>query len=732
MSVHEAQVQRALRPGEQLLLLTDTDIGADGRFGRRWLAVTDVRLLTFTDEPAADGPDLELPLKDVEKVTVAHMVGHAALEAEAAGRKVELLRFSNSLSERFAKVAKTLTDARKDDKTPEFDLEEEEARTCLKCGRLLPEKGSFCPACLKKREVLARIWVYMRPHWPKLAVLSLCLLAATACGLVPPYLTKRLVDDVFMGTGGAELLLLLILALVGCRLVSTALEIVRGRLSARLGARIIHDVRLDLYQAIQRLSLRKHDKTRTGSLLSRLTGDTTMLGFALIDGAAWFLPNVLMIVGICVMLFVMSWRLALLVLLPVPAIVPLTLWFYRRLSRLYHRWYQRRAKMSALATDSISGIRVVKAISQEPQQISRFGHSSTELYKATASAESMWATGRPLIVTVTAIGGFLVCYFGRVAVLKETLSLGTLMAIIGYLSMFYGPIQMLTGFSDFANRAFTAAQRLFEITDAEQEVYEDPESKPLHDPEGALSFEDVHFGYTKDRPVLKGMDLDVQPGEMIGLVGKSGAGKTTMTNLICRFYDVDEGAIKLDGVDLRKIRLRDLRRHIGIVPQESFLFNGTVFENIRYAQPDATRDDVIRAAIAANAHGFIMRQPDGYDTRVGERGARLSGGEKQRIAIARAILHNPKILILDEATSSVDTETEELIQQALGRLVEGRTTFAIAHRLSTLRHANRLLVIEEGKPTEVGTHAELLAKKGTYQKLVEMQSKLSAMTAVDG
>jgi ATP-binding cassette subfamily B protein len=312
------------------------------------------------------------------------------------------------------------------------------------------------------------------------------------------------------------------------------------------------------------------------------------------------------------------------------------------------------------------------------------------------------------------------------------LSLGTLVAFISYLGMFYGPLQMLTGFANHMNRAFTAAQRLFEVTDADQEVYEADDAVAMPDPKGALKFENVHFGYLKDKPVLKGLDLDVAAGEMIGLVGRSGAGKTTLTNLICRFYDVDEGAICLDGVDLRNVRLRDVRRHIGIVPQESFLFDGSIADNIGYARPGASREDIIKAAIAANAHGFIMRQPDGYDTRCGERGGRLSGGEKQRIAIARAILHDPTILILDEATSSVDTQTEALIQEALTTLVKGRTTFAIAHRLSTLRNADRLLVIEDGKQAEVGTHDELLAKKGTYHKLVQMQSALSSIKAVDG
>ncbi|HIJ64762.1 MAG TPA: ABC transporter ATP-binding protein [Candidatus Hydrogenedentes bacterium] len=730
----QTHVRNRLDPNEKLILVTDTDIGRDGRFGARWLVVTSDRIMTFASDGPLAEPEEEVRLGDVKLVKPVHLVGQVALEAEADGRMIELLRCTNSLAEKFAKVAKSLTDACKDAKPLEFDLEEEERRTCPDCGRLLPEKGSFCPACLKKHRVAARFWKYLAPHWGKALAVSASIIIGTAAQLCPPYLVKILVDDVFGAKRGAGLLLLLVGALAGLQLFATLLAILRGRLSAWLGSKIMHDVRFDFYQSIQGLSLRRHDKTPTGSLMSRLTGDTMMLNDAFIFVGFWVLPSILQVLGIFVVLLIMNWKLGLLVLAPAPVVVVMTASFFRLIHGYYHRWWQRRAKMSALANDAISGIRIVKAFSREPEEVKRFGARSYAFFEAWATADGMWVTAMPLISFVAMMGTYFVWYFGGLNVLNrpDTMQLGTLMAFIMYLGMFYGPLQMLTRVSDFLNRAFTAAQRLFEIMDADQEVYDDPRAKPLENLRGEFEFKDVHFGYEPDKEVLKGIDFKIEAGEMVGLVGRSGVGKTTITNLICRFYDVNEGSIRLDGVNVRDIRLRDLRRRIGIVPQECYLFDGTIAENIAYAQPGVTREQIMRAAIAANAHGFILRFPDGYDTRVGERGARLSGGEKQRVAIARAILHDPKILILDEATSSVDTETEELLQEALKRLVEGRTTIAIAHRLSTLRNANRLFVIDEGKMAESGTHDELFEKKGIYHKLVEMQSKLSAIKAVDG
>jgi len=347
-------------------------------------------------------------------------------------------------------------------------------------------------------------------------------------------------------------------------------------------------------------------------------------------------------------------------------------------------------------------------------------------------SERMWATYMPILSFLWGIGSMIVWYFGGRDVMDESMTLGTLMAFLGYLGMFYGPLEMVTEVWSWISRSFAAAERIFEILDTEPEAPDESNAMTMPEIQGAVEFKNVTFGYDRYKPVLKNIDLRVKSGEMLGFVGRSGAGKTTMTNLICRFYNPDEGSITIDGVDIRKIKLDDLRRQIGIVLQDQFLFSGTVAENIAYGKPGATLEEIMQAAKIANAHDFIVKFPDGYDTDVGERGQKLSGGERQRVSIARAVLRDPKILILDEATSLVDTETEKKIQEALSRLIKGRTTFAIAHRLSTLRNADRLMVLDDGKCVEIGTHDELMEKKGTYFKLVELQSEMSKIKALDG
>jgi ATP-binding cassette subfamily B protein len=371
---------------------------------------------------------------------------------------------------------------------------------------------------------------------------------------------------------------------------------------------------------------------------------------------------------------------------------------------------------------------VVKAFHGETREVQRFNRRISELAGSNYYAEAGWATFFPLVTLTMALGTVLIWYVGGRGVIGKYMTIGELMAFLAYMGMLQQPMMMLQRVIDWSTRALTAAERVFEVIDTPVEIEEAPDAVAMPSVKGAVKFKDVHFGYDKAREVIHGIDLEAAPGEMIGLVGHSGAGKSTVINLLMRFYDPTQGHIELDGIDLRRIKLDDYRRQVGVVMQESYLFPGTIRDNIAYGRPEATLEEVLAAAQAANAHSFIVNFPDGYDTYVGERGQRLSGGERQRIAIARAILHNPKVLILDEATASVDTETERMIQGAIENLVEGRTVFAIAHRLSTLRNANRLVVIDDGRIAELGTPEELLAKPdGIYAKLVQMQQEVNTI-----
>jgi len=392
----------------------------------------------------------------------------------------------------------------------------------------------------------------------------------------------------------------------------------------------------------------------------------------------------------------------------------------------------------------LPGIRVIKAFSQEDREVHRFAERNARVYDSEMEMITLWTLFGPVLRICGQVGSLIIWFLGGYWAVQTArgvyavgeanyLPPGTLMAFVGYMWMFYGPIHMIAHMDRWFNRAATSVQRIFEILDTPPAVFSKVGARPAGDIKGHIELRNVTFSYDGVRRVLKNINLEIAAGEMIGLAGPSGGGKTTLVNLICRFYDVMEGAILIDGVDVRDYDVHDLRRQIGVVLQEPFLFRGTVAENIAYGKPDATREEIIRAARAANAHDFIVGFPDGYDTLIGERGQTLSGGERQRISIARAILHNPKILILDEATSSVDTESERLIQEAIGRLVANRTTIAIAHRLSTLRRADRLVILDRGELVEVGTHEELAKKSdGLYAKLLRTQNEMQSLIAIGG
>jgi ATP-binding cassette subfamily B protein len=569
---------------------------------------------------------------------------------------------------------------------------------------------------------MGRVWKMVRPQWKRCCVVFCLLCSGIILSLIPPRLTRTLVDDVLNPEGGHPgWLVPLVLSLVGMGLCGVALTVLSNRLTTAMGSRLTQSLRETLFRRLQELSVRFYDRSLVGSLITRVSSDTEEVQ-TFFTQATMVMRNLLMIVGIGVMLFTMNWRLALVVLLPAPLVMAATSAFRKYYIPILRRYWFTRRRMNGFLGGCLSGIRVVKAFAQEMREVSRFQTRNRNLYTSRLDMDRAVSTFYPPVVFLFQVGGILMWYVGGRLVMREQISLGTLMAFLSYVGMFYAPLSSLTQLSNWLTRFLTSVQQIFEILDTDPEITDVEEATELPTAEGRIDFENVTFGYDRWNPVLHNVSFRVEPGEFIGIVGPSGAGKSTVVNLMCRFYDTCEGTIRIDGTDVRKIRKTDLRRQIGLVLQEPYLFRGTIAENIAYGKPEASREQIIQAAMAANAHNFISQSPEGYDTRVGDRGAGLSGGEKQRISIARAILHDPRILILDEATSSVDTDTERQIQKALDTLVENRTTFAIAHRLSTLQNADRIMVVNHGMIEEFGTHQELMKNtEGTYYRLVSTQ-----------
>lgn len=728
-----------------------SDVISSGTFGEEWFILTDVAIITVT----GSGEVLHyIPYKSVLAIRAEIVVDAGLLVLETEEGTVDLIRYSNSCAPKFGFVARYIGDEidylkGNRDEPPIWDYKIEEHH-CKSCGLLLADEYSPCPACTKKHKIMLRIINYVKPYRGRALLFMGLIISGTLINLIPPYFTKILIDDIlqfnittpvpdeqttWLGNifrGFQPVLLALSIAvgvLLTVQLISVVLNIFQSRVSAWLSFRISASIRAHVYEHLHNLSIRFFDKRTTGTVISHITEDSERLQHFLLDGMSFLSTQVFMLFGIGTVLFLMNWQLAFLILIPIPLIILGGGWFYRTVRSLFHRAWRRRSKLFDVVNDSVSGIRVVRAFGQQTSEVNRFDDANTDARDYETHAELIWATYYPPLMFAVSLGSLIVWYYGGFNVIGGGMTLGTLMTFLIYLNMFYSPLRYISPLINWASRSMTAAERLFEVIDSQPEQSDNGNLKAIPNISGEVRFHNMTFGYDSHKPVLRDINLHVQPGEMIGLVGHSGAGKSTLINLICRFYTPDSGQLQIDGEDINQIDLKDLRRQIGVVLQDPYLFTGTIAENIAYAHPDATMEDIITAAKAANAHDFIVKFPDGYDTEVGERGGSLSGGERQRISIARAILHNPRILILDEATSSVDVETEKEIQQAIDRLVQNRTTFAIAHRLSTLRNADRLFVIEKGKGVECGSHEELMDKKGIYFKLVETQREAANIRA---
>jgi ATP-binding cassette subfamily B protein len=735
--------------GENVLAWLEVDLNDELIFKKTLVILTDQRVISVDEAQKswdfwALSPDLALRVVDHAGVgTLALHQGGSRLKAWrfTLGLEAAVLRwklgFENHLTGQaqaasFFGQSLASSSAGVDD-WAEPGVGQMRHVLCPVCQNVVDALDEECAVCLEKGQAptstwtLLKLWRFAKPYQWQLLMGFLLTLASTAATLVPPYLTMPLMDDVLIPyQNGKDIDTVLVtwylLGLLASAIVAWSLGWVKTYILALVSERIGADLRTTTYQHLLKLSLEYFGGRRTGDLIARIGSETDRINVFLSLHLLDFATDVLMILMTAVILFSINPTLALVTLLPLPFIGWLIHVVRERLRTGFEKIDRVWSEVTNVLTDTIPGIRVVKAFAQEDREAQRFIDANKHNLTVNDRLNRVWSVFSPTVTLMTEIGLLIVWGFGIWLVSKDQITVGVLTAFLAYIGRFYTRLDSMSRIVSSTQKAASGAKRIFEILDHVSSVPEPQNPVAMSKVEGRITLTDASFRYG-NRAVIKHLNLDIKPGEMIGLVGHSGSGKSTLVNLMCRFYDLSEGSIALDGVDIKQLKVADYRRQIGLVLQEPFLFFGTIADNIAYGMPEATRDQIVAAARAAHAHEFILRMPQGYDSLVGERGQGLSGGERQRISIARALLIDPRILILDEATSAVDTETEKEIQNALDNLVRGRTTIAIAHRLSTLRKADRLVVMDKGLIVEEGTHDVLIEKQDAYWRLYEAQQR---------
>ena len=712
--------------GKSILIAAEGDLNESGRVTSIWMIATSDRVISISTDQSVPLVD-PISFDQANDFRLRSTVGSSSIQVMCDGMPVSLVRFTNRHRERFQRVLFQLKRLKEGQPLQPHRLLAPDPRFCSQCGLTLPAANQPCPRCVKHGAVFQRMLPLFRDYTKWAIVLVIFMAVGITLDLLPPFLTRILVDDVLTTGEHEDWLIWLVLGLAGALLFRSGVNIGIARLSSYIGTRITYDMRQRLFLKLEQMSIDYYDRMDVGQLMTRCMSDVEQLQGFVNQATQGFLINILTILSIGVMLFYLDPALAMYVMVPIPLVTGGTIFFYRRIYPMYYKVSDSHAKLTSMLNSILSGIRLVKAFAQEQRENRRFSSGNEAFRNARRRVDMNAGTFSPVMTFVFGLGGLIIWYAGGHDVLAERITLGTLMAFLGYVSMFYSPLSGLTQFSNWMTSFMASSQRIFEILDADPKLHDPPNPKSLADVKGMIEFDHVVFGYDPYHPVVKDISFKIEPGQMIGIVGRSGSGKSTLVNLLCRFYDTQEGTVRIDGKDVRDLKRGDIRRHIGLVLQEPFLFRASIAENIAYGRPDAPIEDIIRSAKAANAHEFIMQHPAGYDSPLGEHGSGLSGGERQRISIARALLCDPAILILDEATSSVDTESEQQIQEALTRLCKDRTTIAIAHRLTTLRGADCIYVIDNGRLAEYGDHEALMVQGGIYHRLVHIQTRLTSL-----
>ena len=720
-------LQAKLSEGERELFRIVTDLSPDGNYGDSVVEFTDKKITAVYHGESGEVESLSVSYDEIDGLSIKRMYGNAFLLAiMKSGKKAELARATYAVTALFNAAVlfadKIIAGTPIDEAVEGVETAYRSFCTvCPKCGRKLVRPGADCLNCASKGRLVSKLAKYVKPEIKPIILSVIMSVVITALSLVPPYVTKMLVDDIIPNKN-KKMLYIIVAFLFGTYLMQYLIGAIRGALLRRAGDSIVADLRNDVFEKAQHLPMKFYDKTSTGSVINRISNDTSNLQSFILRITQEVITQLFLLVGIIIIMITMNWKLSLLSLIPVPFVVYASKKFGRKIRPFYRRIWRKWTAVSSVLTDSIPCIRVVKSFSGEKRASNRLEKQNREWLKVSVRAGKMSSIFTSAVSFVVVCGSLIIWNVGGLEVIegKSGISLGLLVSFISYTSMFYGPVNFFAGLNDSYQSALTSAERVMDILDAEPE-HDDGKGNMPERINGKVEFRHVSFSFDKTKNVLSDINLTIEPGEAVGIVGTTGSGKTTLINLFMRFYETDAGTITVDGRSIRNITRGSLRASFGMVLQDTWLKSGTVRENIAMGKPDATDAEIEAAARASHAHSFIKRLPQGYDTVLSEDGSQLSQGQKQLLCISRVMLALPPMLILDEATSSIDTRTEIKIQKAFAELMRGRTSFIVAHRLNTIKNADLILVMKDGKIIERGTHDELMSAGGFYADLYGAQ-----------